>query len=354
MSEQPVLDAKLQIVTPVFCAGADQNGASEIRPFSLRGALRWWYRAIDRDFANWEPLIFGATTGSGHSSPLALQVREWVQDSKSFKERLTPQRAQGSGAAYLGYTFYLGNNDRKAIFRERGIVPLRLAWQWQPRDPENQLRVRHAWAASLWLFGHLGGLGSRSRRGYGTLALTQWSGWPECGELPPAHGAASPQEWKQRFQQGWKKIREWFQPPTNVEYQHLGTELKVWVWKEGFAAWDKALDQVGGELQTFRRKPEFHKPELLAAFGLPIRFRNHPARSASPDNKYNRAASLLQIRVIQINGKFHPLVWRAAGPLVPGGQPPKLAYTGNYSGQPPSDWDRALNEFLKEIQGACV
>ncbi len=354
MAEQQVLQAEMQIVTPVFCAGADQNGASEIRPFSLRGALRWWYRAVDRDFAKWEPLIFGATTGTGQSSPVGLQVRQWVHDSKSLKERLAPQRAPHSGAAYLGYTFYLGNNERKAILPERAAVPLRLVWQWQPGNEKDQLRIRRAWAASLWLFGHLGGLGTRCRRGYGTLALTKWNGWPECTELPPVHGAGTPQEWKERFQQGWKKIRQWFEPPTKAEHQHLGRELNVWLWKEGFPAWDKALDEVGGVFQAFRRKQHIHKPELLAAFGLPIQFGRHRARRATPKG-YGRAASLLQIRVVQISGKYHPLVWRAAGPLVPGAQPPKLEYKGDYSEQPPQEWDQALNEFLKkEIQGSCV
>jgi CRISPR-associated protein Cmr1 len=361
MSDQPVLNAELQIVTPVFCAGADPNGVSEIRPFSLRGALRWWYRAIDGDFAKWEPFVFGATTGTGHSSPVALQVRRWVQDTESLKKQLTPKKqltlqpAQGSGAAYLGYTFYLSKNHRKAIRPERGIVPLRLAWQWQPRERQDQERVRRAWAASLWLFGHLGGLGSRSRRGYGTLALTRWSGWEECAHLPPAHGAASAQEWKQRLQHGWKKIRQWFHPPTDAEHQHLGRDLNVWLWKEGFASWHEALDDVGGLLQTFRKRAEIHKPEILAAFGLPIQFRNHSPKRVSPEG-YNRAASLLQIRVIQINGKYHPLVWRADGPLVPSQKPPKLKYEGNYSEQrqPPTDWDRALNQFLKKIQDSCV
>jgi len=351
MSDQPVLDAKLQIVTPVFCAGADQNGASEIRPFSLRGALRWWYRAIDGDFAKWEPFVFGATTGTGHSSPVALQVRRWVQDTESLEVRLNPRRAEESGAAYLGYTFYLSNNDRRAILPEQGTVPVRLAWQWQPRERQNQERVRHAWAASLWLFGHLGGLGSRSRRGYGTLALTQWSGWPECAHLPPAHGAASPQEWKARFQQGWKKIREWFEPPMDAQHQHLGKDLAVRLWKNGFPTWEQALDNVGKELQNFRVEKDIHRPEILAAFGLPIRFGNHPAGRALPE-KWKRAASLLQIRVIQINGKYHPLLRRAAGPLVPREQPPTLKYDGNYAQQPQNEWDRALNAFLKSVEHA--
>ncbi len=34
-----------ECITPCFCAGADQTKA-EIRPSSIRGALRWWFRAL--------------------------------------------------------------------------------------------------------------------------------------------------------------------------------------------------------------------------------------------------------------------------------------------------------------------
>ena len=124
------------------------------------------------------------------------------------------------------------------------------------------------------------------------------------------------------------------------------------MWNEGFRSWDEALDTVGMEFQQFRKQKEVHKPELLAAFGLPIRFRNRGAQLVRPQG-LKRAASLLQIRVIPINRRYHPLVWRAAGPLVPGAQPPKLEYKGDYSEQPPKDWDQALNKFLRKIGKPC-
>ena len=34
-----------ECITPCFCAGADQ-GLAEIRPSAIRGALRWWFRAL--------------------------------------------------------------------------------------------------------------------------------------------------------------------------------------------------------------------------------------------------------------------------------------------------------------------
>ena len=39
------LTFKLQVVTPLFLSGANQQVA-ELRPPSIRGALRFWFRAM--------------------------------------------------------------------------------------------------------------------------------------------------------------------------------------------------------------------------------------------------------------------------------------------------------------------
>ncbi|MCX8072834.1 MAG: type III-B CRISPR module RAMP protein Cmr1 [Candidatus Binatia bacterium] len=353
MKSQETLEAQLRIVTPVFCAGAEQNGASEIRPFSIRGALRWWYRAVAGDSLKEEASVFGATTGNGTASPIALQLGSWLSEETPLDDRLQPKRAPESGAAYLGYTLYLGSNNRKAVTPGKEPVTLRLRWNWKPASSERQQYIRRAWAASLWLFGHLGGLGTRARRGFGTLALENWTGWEEeTGLLGTAHGAASPEQWKERFDSGFQKIGQWFPAPTGALHQHVSQNLQVYLWRTGKRSWDQALDEIGKVFQDFRRRPEIHRPELLAAFGLPIRFRRHPARFARPE-KFNRAASPLQIRVVPIGSNYHPMVWRAAGPLVPK-QELRLSYSGHYSDQPPREWDRALEQFLDHIRPHCV
>ncbi|QBG48950.1 type III-B CRISPR module RAMP protein Cmr1 [Verrucomicrobia bacterium S94] len=40
-----LFDGTMEIITPCFCAGADQSKA-EIRAPSIRGELRWWFRAL--------------------------------------------------------------------------------------------------------------------------------------------------------------------------------------------------------------------------------------------------------------------------------------------------------------------
>lgn len=63
---------ELEIITPCFCAGADQ-AVAEIRAPSIRGELRWWFRAMGGT-KNQEQEIFGGIAGEGGTSS-ALVVR---------------------------------------------------------------------------------------------------------------------------------------------------------------------------------------------------------------------------------------------------------------------------------------
>jgi CRISPR-associated protein Cmr1 len=383
------LKAKMRIVTPVFCAGADQKGDAEIRPLSIRGALRWWYRALDPRFREREGALFGATTGEGSSSPVRVRVVPWLKGDKDCSQDLRPEMARQNGAAYLGYTLYLGGNKRLAV-PEKNEFELELTWQYRPSrfissegkdkpaknhpwrwvkgdGQEADQITRRAWAASLWLFGHLGGLGTRSRRGFGTIALLGWEGWPECQDLQPAHGAATPQDWKARFENGFRIIRSWFpfDDKAKLRHQHLPSEMTVTLSEaenskplqptsnsperdpqalravlrlDGKRNWYECLQFAGSKFQEFRANRKIHLPQKLAAFGLPIRFtrsgiwelenryrsapRLQPTSGRRPtgeqQEKHHRSASRLQFRVVEIGEKFHALAWYAEGPLGPG------------------------------------
>ncbi len=41
------LEATFRIVTPMFIGGADQTPSDGIRPPSVKGALRFWWRALN-------------------------------------------------------------------------------------------------------------------------------------------------------------------------------------------------------------------------------------------------------------------------------------------------------------------
>ena len=41
-----IIEADYNIVTPMFIGGGDKQEAPEIRPPSVKGALRFWWRAL--------------------------------------------------------------------------------------------------------------------------------------------------------------------------------------------------------------------------------------------------------------------------------------------------------------------
>ena len=153
-----ILRATYRIVTPMYIAGADQE-AAEFRVPSFKGALRFWWRAIEwpkiiRDgkdpqkafacLVNREENLFGSVNGRSK-----VMVRCLGAPAAS-KAPLDPHR-------YGGY----GLSDRKALLTGELVIELRAG------EGDRLDRVEPA----LKLLGLCGGLGSRSRNGYGSLTL---------------------------------------------------------------------------------------------------------------------------------------------------------------------------------------
>ncbi|MBN1813837.1 MAG: type III-B CRISPR module RAMP protein Cmr1 [Anaerolineae bacterium] len=164
------LRVKLETVTPLLLRGAD-NRTPELRPPSFRGAMRYWWRAalggIIRDNRSMEHLhllesaVFGDTKCGS-----AITVRLGESDVGTRRVNVLPHKGKGSASALVG-TFEL------VLSQPRGDDP----------------KVWHAACASLELALTFGGIGLRSRRGYGTLRVakssdeaigifpTSWQGW---------------------------------------------------------------------------------------------------------------------------------------------------------------------------------
>jgi len=219
MARPPNLRVSLRGVTPLFIGGGKHEPnperpdrlftPAELRPPSIKGLLRYWYRALAGAHRDREDLLFGSTrTGQ---SPCLLRVSAWKEDAARWEDRRYGQPpAQGgfrqgagpeadNGIIYLGYSLTLGSNDRRAIPPEKSAFTLFVT----PHPQHGRsLEVRQAWLAALWLLVHIGGVGSRSRRGLGSLRIEGWEGWPECEHLPLACRAGTPQEWRARMEAG--------------------------------------------------------------------------------------------------------------------------------------------------------
>lgn len=403
MAKLVTLRATYRIVTPMFLGGAEPNDCAELRPPSIKGALRFWYRAIDPYYRQNEARIFGGT-GKGEGQAMFL-LR--VSGPREGKETWKKDRYGGfgtgdkNGIRYLSYSLALKPNDRKAVPADSEFT---LSFIFRPDSDRPEDRKRPL--AALWLLGHIGGLGSRSRRGFGTVALKSWnlpdsSHWQEINGLPLAHEASDADGWLRQFEAGLAKLNEWF-PSIHADANPSHTMLrrarffliqssqvggqKNWCDTSGhtrsekYTPWEAALNEAGKLLQDYRYKRtvgvsssdyervkkhlEVGAVQVLektggtsiiraaagvalsgcsperCAFGLPLTFRynsfkvqltdwNGKSRKSADNtdkfetpyatfagNKHDRSSSPLFIRVVEINGKCHPLFGLLNAPLL--------------------------------------
>jgi CRISPR-associated protein Cmr1 len=198
MSNQLV--AHFRVVTPMFLGGAIPTADAELRPASIKGALRFWWRALAwshettsvADLRKKEAALFGSSeTGQAKflltTSPLAKPTNIPTNSvlGKTGTGATVPNAPAnaivGDGARYLGYGLMAAfasrvtNTQAGQLSRPCLASPfefeVRLAFKNSVTDKE-----RTSITDALKLLGLCGGLGSRSRRGWGSLTLTHIKG----------------------------------------------------------------------------------------------------------------------------------------------------------------------------------
>lgn len=213
------LDLILEVLTPAFLSGADQHRL-ELRAPSIKGLLRWWWRAAEghrfpelEKFAAEEAQLFGSAAAK-LKSPFQIRV-EFLSRRYSFIPRGReaprstadyPYRRRGTdgkvveGRAqalhYLGYGPIRLPSKQELAAAEQGRDPALLRRDGRPQRgvlyarpallPGTRFKVRIAWRDGC-LTSHqqeelarafagllvLGGVGSRSRKGFGSLHLAE-------------------------------------------------------------------------------------------------------------------------------------------------------------------------------------
>jgi CRISPR-associated protein Cmr1 len=158
------VELTLETVTPLFLGGANQQ--PELRPASIRGALRFWLRAAlggvigDSDLkrlAELEARVFGETERGS-----AVIVRLSQSGFTLVREPLLPHETVQKKAGITS-----------AVPIDTGFD---LILSLRPHADVNALEMA-TWSALLWVT--LGGIGRRSRRGAGSLRIKKWSSEPE-------------------------------------------------------------------------------------------------------------------------------------------------------------------------------
>jgi CRISPR-associated protein Cmr1 len=164
---KPILSLKLELetVTPLLLSGAEP-GAPELRAPAFRGALRYWLRATlggvlgDRDVASLHQLETAVCGSTEFGSPISVRV-----SARNLQDQPTPMQSQPTPILP-----HKSQSARRPAFNAGQTLTLRVE-QLRSDDADTW---RAAYTA-LQLALTFGGLGLRSRRGYGTLRIVESS-----------------------------------------------------------------------------------------------------------------------------------------------------------------------------------
>jgi len=176
-----IIEAAFEIVTPMFIGGADKTEDPEIRPPSIKGALRFWWRALQ-----WGACLKQAK-GNAEQALHALHEQEAELFGAAFKDnkygqgRILLKLKKSSGKELpakkasipnpsSGQQYLLGQGLYH--FKE-GLLQSALESQQTFKvvlKTDNEVDAQPI-INTLMLFGLLGGLGSRARKGWGSVAI---------------------------------------------------------------------------------------------------------------------------------------------------------------------------------------
>jgi CRISPR-associated protein Cmr1 len=180
----PTLTATYRVVTPMFIGGADSQGAPELRAPSFKGVLRFWWRALAWDrfghdlkrLRDEEAALFGSSDAG--QSKIRLQL---------FPDNCTVGDSAGRWSRN-GWEDYAGYGLRDADRRPWAPGTMRVEITARTVD----VLCRDDLLAALKLLGLCGGLGARSRNGWGSLTLLNLRGaatWDAPRDRSSLHNA---------------------------------------------------------------------------------------------------------------------------------------------------------------------
>jgi len=156
---------EIEVVTPIFLSGATQEVA-ELRPNTIKNLMRWWYRAVRgegygeiQNFKEFE--IFGSTENAGKFIP-RISFRHSQEITPSLFE---PEEFRNFEAGIKYFAFPFRQSKRSKI---DPLYTFQLSLKFLSNVSVND---ENAIIASFWLLIFLGGVGSRSRRGFGSLRV---------------------------------------------------------------------------------------------------------------------------------------------------------------------------------------
>lgn len=378
--KEEIVERTYRLLTPLFGGGVASPKADPVtvvRPSGIKGQLRFWWRAVmgwqakgDLErLLGLEELVWGGVTKLQRSSLVSLQVEilDKGKEAKPFTRqpgRNFPRNHPDVAPAYVAFplqgaranstdhtepTVLQGVRFRLELrypgaFPKQALDAFRSKFRFEP-----EVELNEQVTAALWAWETFGGVGGRTRRGFGALSREDQKTPPKTGDIRASlqhytRGNASeawPQgvphlteesellllncTWREVIDH-YRRFRQW------REHNHIPRDPGRSLWPEP--------DEIRRIANTHSIG---HEPRIpvhkfpRGRFGLPIIFhfkdREEPQDSTLKGRKYERLAS--------------PLVFR---PLGPNGPRPVLVYVLRGSEQLPEGYGLELQGELHPVE----
>jgi CRISPR-associated protein Cmr6 len=271
--------ATVELVTPAFLAGPHPDqGADDcdLRPATLRGLLRWWWRTLHAGYVDVATLrrleadVWGDTKAGG-------AVRVVIEPQNRTNVWLYGHPQGLPGVRYLAYGM---DEKSKGVRRQRHLRDAGSTWTVRltarpvyesgtERIKISAQAVLEQARAALWLLCHWGGAGSKARKGFGSLqANPEFSGsLDEAGCLQVAQSLRDRLGLGNEFTAGHATSSALGDPDRQTLAEEMPTQDEA-------AAHDLIGTTYQAVAQAFKHRPD------KAAWGLPRKI--HGPREDGP------------------------------------------------------------------------
>ena len=199
---EPVLEwhtLSCELVTPMYGGGVKSVVVDEqmpIRASSIRGQLRFWWRLLakqkwqlgtdkqiqQQEFALWGGMCAGDEDGT--ASQVFLRV-SGVPSSNKIRQSLVDY--DDSSLSQLKYVLFPAYNETDPALQPHKLLKPEISWKlafaFSPLLTKDNKRKEQVIETLQW-WASFGGLGFRSRKGLGSVRVTESTDYPQIAELP--------------------------------------------------------------------------------------------------------------------------------------------------------------------------
>lgn len=287
---------EIETVTPMFLAGADGKTA-ELRPASLKGLLRYWWRALQAEsdlskLRDKEAGIFGSIDRGGSFS---IQIKHEPFKPTRNKLHNHPVPIEGKTfkiniLEYLAYGTYSYEKGQGNVF-VRDYIPQNTKFNVILNIFNEACRKEIL--KTFYVFSLFGGIGSRHRNGFGSFDILNKTRVFET--IKNDFSVDVPY----KIDNLAKLIKR-----VGVQsYFSFSDQTKVFGSKDYFDSWDKALANIGILYKQIRSKLEKrHSFEKRQYIGAPI------VEKKVTHSILERHAKPYFIKINRESGKYRPYV----------------------------------------------